>query len=381
VRAWRHRHGPSRRTVLAAAGAMGATALLPGCGSLGTRLADSLGLRAVLQRLGLAPAPAPLLNTAQQQALDAHYRRGARALLANDIDTTVAAWREFVKLAPPTLPLARTVRGHLTLLDREAARRFVQRVAAAEKDGPALPTDRLHVAVLPFSSRAPAAATPGPGAPAGAAAFNRAVAAMIMVDLAKVPSLTLLERDKVELLAQELKLGDSALVDPATAARPGRLLGAGTVVAGAVYNEPGPAGPGTGRYRLNAAVSDVARSRLVGQNEAEGRQSEFFVLQKRIVHGILDTLDVRDRPAAVDTVHTRSWEAYARFARGLQFLADNRFAEARAAFLGALEIDPAFLMAETAFLETPERAATLQDVRDEAAQATRASGANAASTR
>lgn len=352
-----------RRSLLFAAGA---TAALAGCGNFGARLADTLGLRGVLQRLGLAPSPAPVLSPGQRQALDAHYQRGARALLANDIDTTVAAWREFVNVAPPGLPLARTVRGHLTLLDREAARRFVQRVAAAENSGPARPTDRLHVAVLPFSSRAAGAAA---AASAGGAAFNRAVAAMIVVDLAKVPELTLLERDKVELLTQEMKLGDSALVDPATAARPGRLLGAGTVVAGSVYNEPGAGGPGAGRYRLNAAVSDVARSRLLGQNEAEGRQAEFFVLQKRIVHGILDTLDIRNRPAAVDTIHTRSWEAYARFARGLQLLADNRFTEARAAFLGALEIDPAFLMAETAFLDTPERAATLQDVRNEAAQA------------
>lgn len=353
-------HPTARRSVLAAA--CGAVALA-GCGNFGARLADTLGVNAVLRRLGLRPAPEPVLTAAQQQALDGHYRRGARALLANDIDTAVAAWRDYVNLAPPTLARARLVRGHLTLLDREAARRFVQRVAAAEKEGPALPTHRLHVAVLPFSSRAPSTAA------AGAAAFNRAVAAMIMVDLAKVPELTLLERDKVELLAQELKLGDSALVDPATAARPGRLLGAGTVVAGAVYNEPGPAGPGTGRYRLNAATSDVARSRLSGQYEAEGKQAEFFVLQKRIVHGILDTLDIRNRPAAVDTIHTRSWEAYARFARGLQLLADNRYTEARTAFLGALEIDPAFLMAETAFLETPERATTLQDVRQEAAQA------------
>lgn len=361
----------TRRTLLAAAAGTAAVVLLPGCGSFGARLADQLGLRNVLQRLGLVPAPAPVLSAAQQQALDGHYQRGARALLANDIDASVAAWRNFVALAPPTLPLSRTLRGHLTLLDREAARRFVQRVAADERNGPARASDRLpdrlHVAVLPFNSRAPGAAA---AAPAGAAAFNRAVAAMIMVDLGKVPSLTLLERDKVELLAQELKLGDSTLVDPATAARPGRLLGAGTVVAGAVYNEPGPAGPGSGRYRLNAAVSDVARSRLVGQNEAEGKQAEFFVLQKRIVHGILDTLDVRDRPAAVDTIHTRSWEAYARFARGLRLLADNRFAEARAAFLGALEIDPAFLMAEAAFLDTPERALSWQDVRNEAAQAT-----------
>ena len=380
--------GPARRHVLLAAGSAVA---LTGCGNFGSRLADRLGLSGVLQRLGLAPAPAPALTPAQQQTLNTLYQRGAQALLANDIDGTVAAWRQFVQLAPPTLAQARLARGHLTLLDREAARRFVQRVATAERQGPALPAGRLHVAVLPFSSSAPPvrpANTPGnaPGnVPAGASAsqppspppsppaFNRAVAAMIMVDLAKVPALTLLERDKVELLAQELKLGASALVDPATAARPGRLLGAGTVVAGGVYNEPGPSGPGSGRYRLNTAISDVARSRLVGQNEVEGKQADFFVLQKRIVHAILDTLDVPGRPAAVDHIHTRSWEAYVRFSRGLQMLAENRFAEARAAFLGALEVDPAFTMAEVAFLDTPERATTLQDVRNEAAQAARLS--------
>jgi hypothetical protein len=144
------------------------------------------------------------------------------------------------------------------------------------------------------------------------------------------------------------------------------MLGAGTVVAGAVYNAPGPDGPGSGRYRLNAAVSDVARGRLVGQHEAEGRQAEFFVLQKRLVHGILDLLDIRDRPAAVDAIHTRSWEAYARFAAGLQLLAEDRFAEARAAFLSALQIDPAFALAEAAFLDTPEAPATLQQMQDAA---------------
>lgn len=356
---------PSRRHLLLLGGS--ATALA-GCGSFGNRLADRLGLSGVLQRLGLAPAPAALLTPEQRQTLNAHYRRGTQALLANDIDAAVAAWRLFVQLAPPTLPQARLVRGHLTLLDREAARRFVQRMASAEQQSPARPASRLHVAVLPFVSQAPPAAAAAAAA-ASPPAFNRAVAAMILVDLAKVPALTLLERDKVELLSQELRLGDSALVDPATAARPGRLLGAGTVVAGAVYNEPGPSGPGSGRYRLNTALSDVARSRLLGQNEVEGKQADFFVLQKRIVHAILDTLDVPGRPAAIDQIHTRSWEAYVRFARGLQMLADSRFAEARAAFLGALEVDPAFTMAEAAFIDTPERATTLQDVRNEAAQA------------
>ncbi len=192
---------------------------------------------------------------------------------------------------------------------------------------------------------------------------------MIAVDLSRVPGLTVLEREKTELLVQELRLGGTALVDAATAARPGRLLRAGTVVGGSVLNVPGPAGPGSGRYRIASAVGDVASARLVGQAEVEGLQSEFFVLQKRIVHGILDLLGVRDRPAAVNLVHTRSWEAYARFARGLQLLAEDRFAEAREAFTAALGFDPGFGLAESALADTPERPATLPEIAAAAASA------------
>jgi TolB-like protein len=245
------------------------------------------------------------------------------------------------------------------------ARRFVQRATAAEAATGQRRTDRLHVAVLPFANAVPSPSpnvSSSPAAPTPAAGFNRAIVAMIAVDLARVPGLTVLEREKVDLLTAELRLSASALVDPATAARPGRLLGAGTVVGGEVLNAPGPAGPGSGRYRLSTAVGDVSRGRLLGQAEIEGLQSEFFVLQKRIVHGILDLLELPNRPAAVDVVHTRSWEAYARFARGLQLLSEDKFTEAREAFVAALGFDPAFAMAEEAFLATPERPATLQEM-------------------
>lgn len=363
-----HPADPGRRRaslLLAGSTLAAAGAGLSGCASVATQL----GLAPLLQRLGLMDAPTPPLPPEVTQALQAHYLQGARALLANDVDGAIAAWRRYAALAPSTLPRARQVRGHLTLLDREAARRFVQRAASAEAQHGLPRTDRLHVAVLPFDIRTPGA----PGA-AGtpAASFNRAVVAMIAVDLSRVPALTVLEREKIELLTQELRLSASQLVDPATAARPGRLLGAGTLVAGTVYNAPGPAGPGSGRYRINSATSDVPRGRLLGLTEAEGLQAEFFVLQKRIVHGVLDLLDIRDRPAAVDTVHTRNWEAYARFARGLEALAENRFDEARQAFLAALRLDPDFALAEDAFLAAPERPATLQEIRQVAAAAVNA---------
>lgn len=330
---------PTRRTLL---GLAAAGLPLAGC--------------APLRRWAGLDAELPATEAAALRELDA---QGARALLRGDVDAAIGHWQRYVQQAPAALARARQLRGHLTLLRREAARRFVQAATTAEAATTARSGPRLHVAVLPFSNQPPAGAAAPPPPTAG---FHRAVVAMIAVDLARVPSITVLEREKVELLAQELKLGASALVDPATAARPGRLLGAGSVIGGSVLNVPGPAGPGSGRYRLATAVGDVARGRLLGQAEVEGLQSEFFVLQKRIVHGILDVLEVTDRPAAVDVVHTRSWEAYARFARGLQLLAEDRFAEAREAFVAALGFDPGFALAESALAEVPERAATLTEI-------------------
>lgn len=354
---------PTRRTLLVMAAATGA-ASLAGC----AQMATNLGLAPLLQRLGLMDAPAPALAPAQAQALRELDVQGARALLAGDVDGAIAPWRRYAQQAPATLPRSRQLRGHLTLLEREAARRFVQKAVASESGLASARPNRLNVAVLPFSNQLPPGAATPPASPPG---FHRAVVAMIAVDLSRVPGITVLEREKVELLTRELRLTESALVDPATAVRPGRLLGAGTVVGGSVLNVPGPSGPGSGRYRLNTAVGDVPRSRLLGQAEVEGLQSEFFVLQKRIVHGILDLLEIGPRPAAVDVVHTRSWEAYARFARGLQLLAEDRYAEAREAFVAALGFDPGFALAEEAFLATPERPATLAEITAAAENATR----------
>ena len=245
----------------------------------------------------------------------------------------------------------------LTLLDREAARRFARQAAARERSGAFSATDRLHVALFPLQNQGPA------GAVTGGVAFNRALMAMITTDLSRVPGVTVLEREKVDRLLDELKLAASGLVEPATLAAPARLLGAGTVIAGAVYNEPGPQGPGSGAYRINSAVTDVARGRVLGVQEARGRQAEFFTMQKQVVYAILESLDIRDLPPAVRRIHTRSWEAYARFAAGLQLLADDRLADARQAFAQALAIDPQFLLAEEAALGVPERLATLDEIK------------------
>jgi TolB-like protein len=262
-----------------------------------------------------------------------------------------------VNLAPLRGQQSRQVRGYLTLLDREAAQRFARQAAARERSASGAAADRLQLALFPMANEGPGGTRPtGSG-------FNRALMAMITTDLSRVPQLTVLERDKIDRLLDELKLSASGLLDPGTHGAPARLLGAGTVIAGAVYNEPGSLGPGSGRYRINSAVSDVAGGRVLGQQEVQGRQSEFFTMQKQVVYAILKALDIRDLPPGVHRVHTRSWEAYARFAAGLQLLSENRLADARRAFQDALALDPQFLLAEEAGLAVPERLFTLDDIK------------------
>jgi TolB-like protein len=308
-------------------------------------------------RLGLAGQPA--VEPGLQQRLDRLYADGAAALAANDLEGTIAAWREHTRLAPPALAQSRRLRGYLTLLERESARRFARAAAAREVPRAAATpaASRLQVAVFPLVGQGPNGARDP---------FNRALLAMISVDLAKVPSLTVLERERIDALLQERRLAGSGLVDAATMGREAALLGAGSVIAGAVLNEPSPAGPGEGRYKINTAVSSVAEGgRVIGTQEADGRQAEFFRLQKEIVFGILKSLGVTEIPPGVNEVHTRSWAAYARFAGGLALLAEDRFDEARQAFLAALRFDPGFALAEQAFHAVPARAATIEQIRAE----------------
>ena len=63
-------------------------------------------------------------------------------------------------------------------------------------------------------------------------AMAKGLAAMIIADLSKVPGLKVLEREKVQLLLDEAKLGDSGLADTASAVRSGRLMRAEKVVVG-----------------------------------------------------------------------------------------------------------------------------------------------------
>src|SRR5690606_9322693 len=72
---------------------------------------------------------------------------------------------------------------------------------------------------------------------AGLDPLGRAMAELLATDLAQTDRLTVLERLRVQLLLDEIQLAETGLVDPSSAARSGRLLGAEQVVQGSLRGD------------------------------------------------------------------------------------------------------------------------------------------------
>ncbi len=115
----------------------------------------------------------------------------------------------------------------LTLLTSAALQQEVSAAIAQESSISALPPEPGSIAVQAFAS----------GATGDNAALAKGIAAMVISDLSKVPGLKVLERQKVQKIADEIRLSSSGLVGATSAVRTGRLMRAERVVIGSMEFE------------------------------------------------------------------------------------------------------------------------------------------------
>ncbi|NUQ12713.1 MAG: hypothetical protein HUU26_10380 [Gemmatimonadaceae bacterium] len=110
-------------------------------------------------------------------------------------------------------------------------------------------TPRAVVAVMPFSNaslRDHATYEP----------FTVGVAAMLLSELRANPRIQIIERERLRQVLDELQLAQSGEVDPAGAARAGRILGARHMIFGAFIIDP------RGRLRIDARAVNVQTSEI-----------------------------------------------------------------------------------------------------------------------
>ncbi|MBI3791185.1 MAG: tetratricopeptide repeat protein [Gemmatimonadetes bacterium] len=178
------------------------------------------------------------------------------------------------------------------------------------------------------------------GADTNLVPLERGVAELLITDLARSSQLTVLERERVQALLDEVARGQSNRVDEDTKLRTGKILQAGRLVQGTI-NQIGP-----DRVQIATNVVSVQTAQSGGAASADDALDQLFAMEKKIVFQIFDNLGVTltadERKLIDDAKPTRNLRAFLAYSRGLQAEDRGDFFEASRLFNDARGMDPGF---------------------------------------
>ncbi|XPS87974.1 tetratricopeptide repeat domain protein [Desulfosarcina variabilis str. Montpellier] len=272
------------------------------------------------------------------------YYLGLIYLKEGQRSAAIAEWQHYVAMDPES-ENSMKIRKSLTLLLREQAEEYARRAIANEATLTGVPLAENTIAVTPFKNLGSADLGP----------LGKGMAAMVIHDLSQVGDLQVVERIKLQVLLDEIKLGESNLVETQTAPQVGRLLRARNVTAGTLADLEKE------NLQIASAVVDAEDDKTIGTQEVQGELKKFYDLEKDIACSIVEDLGKKcsDMPKAFGKVHTESLPAFVAFSQGLEHFDAEEYDAARDKFQEALDEDPDFDLARAALIATPYSAMML----------------------
>lgn len=250
------------------------------------------------------------------------------------------AYQAYLGIDGP-LPLRRSAEARVALMERRELEQAVRNSIARESELAAAPREDA-VGVFPFLFG---------GSDPDLRPLSRGFAELLSTDLAQTDRLTVVERSRLQFLLDELQLGESGAADPATAARAGRMVGAGRIVQGRIDGDESD-------LRVQAVVVRIGGNPGTPITES-GAIDRVFDMEKQIAlaaysqAGIQLTVAERER---VLQRHTANVQALLAFGFGLEADDSNRFDEAVGWFERSLGLDGDFALARI-WLERSRRKA------------------------
>ena len=230
---------------------------------------------------------------------------------------------------------AAAVRAREMLARREQATAGARAVLAREQELTAQPADVNVIAVLPLTISGDSIYAP----------LGRGLAQMITSDLGILQRFRMVERLQIGALLEELRLAQTARVDPATAARIGRLVRAGRLVQGLATI------PSEGDVRIEASVVQ-ADGQVTAPEFATGRLRDLLRMEKVLVVGISARLGYQLADAELQLIlenGTENLTAFLAYSRGLVAEDLGDYATAAVHFSSAVQSDPGFTAARTQY--------------------------------
>jgi tetratricopeptide (TPR) repeat protein len=235
------------------------------------------------------------------------------------------------------------VEKRLAAIERQALQQESRLAVQREQQ---LATQRVAntVAVLPFEYTGDS----------NYSALSRGMADLIITDLGLVPSIRLLERDRVQAMFSEIALSQTGAVDRATQLRSGRLLQAERLVTGRIAYSPAT-------VTYNAQATNVATTQPQGQiATVSGPLNQLFQQERQLVEGLMRNMGINITPqllAQLNRRPTQNLQAFLAYSRGLVASDAGRLEEAANFFDNARTLDPGF---SAAALKATEARAAVQ---------------------
>lgn len=159
--------------------------------------------------------------------------------------------------------------------------------------------------------------------------------------LCNISTIQLVERGQLSKVMQELKLQDTAVVDPKTAGRLGKVVGAKFVVVGS-YQKMGDA------LKVNARRVEVETAVASGGVDLTGKFSDVFTLQSELALKVAEKLGktpTEPESRIIAKAPTKSLTAYEWLSKGIQRYNKADLDGAIAAYTSALKLDPNYDLA------------------------------------
>src|SRR6185295_17335653 len=104
--------------------------------------------------------------------------------------------------------------------------------------------------------------------------LRKGLAQMLISDLSAADNVRIVERDRLEDVLAELKLQSTGKIDPKSAARVGKLLGARYLVLGGYFDLQGV-------LRVDARIVEVETGRVLKSFGANGKPGDFLPVEQQ----------------------------------------------------------------------------------------------------
>ena len=169
------------------------------------------------------------------------------------------------------------------------------------------------------------------------------LADMFITEFAKIEQFQVVERSQLQQIFEEMKLGQSGMLDGNSAQQVGKLLGAQNLLLGSFMNMF------DGKLRIDIRIVEVETGLTLKAEEETGSPKELYKLITQLVGKTLKDLDIKISKADVQRlsqVENTSFDAALYYAKGLEYEDANDLSNAKKMYQMALKKNEKFAKAQ-----------------------------------